>query len=204
MSMNPIRRTAILLAACVGAFVSPMAAQAQAVDNPPPASSEATEEAESPIAAAAVQYAMASAIAASASPEDRALAREVLVAMGMEGQFAASIETMMTQMKGVYQAEYPAAADVINAMLDSMADRMVARKDEVLDQIAGFYAATIGTEDLKALLEFHRSPLGVRMNGHAGTLTQGGMVLGSQWGQDLAREMLEEMNTELRARGITS
>lgn len=64
--------------------------------------------------------------------------------------------------------------------------------NELIDQVIPIYQRHYSEEDLQAAIKFYRSPAGRRMIEKQSVVMQESMQVGQQWGQDVARRVIEK------------
>lgn len=64
------------------------------------------------------------------------------------------------------------------------------------------YSDAFTEEELSALIVFHKSPVGRKSAKIMPTLVQKGMVIGAQWGQEVAKVAVERLKAEFKKDGF--
>jgi hypothetical protein len=173
-----IKGTAALLLAMnlAGGIVAPAAAQTQ-----PPAQSAATQT----------------------DPVRLAAARDLLVATNTDAQFSTVIPLMFGQMKQMIPAPAdPKMKDELNKVFDEVQTQFIVRRAEVLDQIAVLYAQKFSAEEMKALADFYRTPIGQKFINAMPELTAEAIKMGNAWGQRIAMDAERKIREEMKKRGF--
>lgn len=77
-------------------------------------------------------------------------------------------------------------------------DRFIAKADpnEIDALVIAIYDRHFSEEEINALVEFNRSPIGQSINAKMPLVIQESFVAGEQWGQRLAEEILRELETD--------
>jgi uncharacterized protein len=136
------------------------------------------------------------------SPEALAAAKELVVTMHLDEQFAAVLPGVVKNMKPTIvqgRSEIDRQYDVLAPIL---IDGFKARISELSDAAAIVYARNFSTEDLLALSAFYKTPLGQRVLQKTPTVTQEIMVVGGKFGKSIAEDMQKRMIEELRKKGV--
>lgn len=170
-----MRRAGVLLVAAYLAFgfATPAAAQ----DTPRPGATEVT-------------------------PDRLAAARDLLQATNTEAQFATVIPMMFGQLKQAMPPSNPKMQDELNTVFEEVEKQFVVRRGEVLDQIAILYAQRFSVEEMKALADFYRSPMGQKFITAIPELTAEAMKMGNAWGRRIAMDAERKVREEMRRRGF--
>jgi uncharacterized protein len=130
-------------------------------------------------------------------------AKAFLDAAGQAKTFETALPLIMNQFVDVMGKSAPDKIGVIREVMQQMMPKFLARKQEVLDQIAVLYASQMSIEDMKAATAFFKSQAGQRFVALQPQLMQQSMVIGQRWGQKIGQDVDNEMRQELKKRGIT-
>ncbi len=68
--------------------------------------------------------------------------------------------------------------------------------DELLDLIVPVYDRNLTHDDIKQLIKFYESPTGKKYVSVLPKITQESMVVGQQWGQQLAQKVIAKMQSQ--------
>jgi hypothetical protein len=139
---------------------------------------------------------------ANVDPARLKAARDLLVATNMDAQFATIIPLMFRQMRQSLPAQGPAQQEEVNKVFDEIQKQFIERRAEVLDQIARLYALKFSPEEINALAEFYRSPVGRKFIVAMPELAADAMRIGNAWGQQIGREAEQKIRDELQKRGV--
>ena len=129
-------------------------------------------------------------------------AKEMLQVSGAAQQFDQAVPLMFDQLARTFTQMAPSKGKEIREVFDQMIPRFMQRKGELIDQIAELYATEMTLEDLKAVIAFYKTPVGVRFADMQPKIMRESMVLGQRWGERLGQELQEEARRELKRRGI--
>jgi hypothetical protein len=129
-------------------------------------------------------------------------ARQLLVATNTDAQFTTIIPLMFRQMRQSLPAQGPQQQNEVNQVFDEIQKQFLDRRGEILDQIARLYAAKFTAEEMNALAEFYRSPIGQKFIAAMPELAADAMRLGTAWGQQIGREAEQKIREELQKRGV--
>lgn len=135
-------------------------------------------------------------------PARLAAARDLLVATNTDAQFAAIIPLMFRQMRQSLPGQGPNQQDEVNKVFDEIEKQFLDRRGEILDQIARLYALKFTPEEMNALGEFYRSPVGQKFIAAMPDIAADAMRLGNAWGRQIGREAEQKIRDELQKRGL--
>ena len=139
---------------------------------------------------------------ANVDPARLRAARDLLVATNTDAQFATIIPLMFRQMRQSMAAQGPAQQEEVNKVFEEIQKQFLERRSEVLDQIAHLYAAKLSSEEMNALADFYRTPVGQKFIAVMPELAAEAMRIGSDWGQQIGREAEQKIRDELQKRGV--
>ncbi len=85
-----------------------------------------------------------------------------------------------------------ADAKEVDTFMTEIGKRFAAQTDSFVDLAAQVYAREFSQDDLDALLAFYRMPAGQHLLDKQVVITQGMVAVGQQWGQAVARQVLDD------------
>jgi hypothetical protein len=132
----------------------------------------------------------------------RAAAKEMMQVAGAASQFEQVMPLMAGQLSETFKNLAPDKAAEIDDVLRQLMPRFMHRKNELLDQIAGLYAAELDLDELKGIVAFYKSPAGAKFASVQPGILRQSMVIGQRWGRSIGSEFAEEVRRELKKRGI--
>lgn len=137
------------------------------------------------------------------SAEQRAAARELMEAAGIAGQIQQMATIASHNMaEALARSNGRDLAATLRVIDELILPEMVARLPELTDTVADLWASHFSVEDLRALTEFNRSPLGRRVLALQPVMTAQSTTLGKVWGKRIAEDALAKHGATLRARGF--
>jgi len=136
------------------------------------------------------------------SPEALAAAKELVVTMRLDEQFAAVLPGMIKNIKPTIVQGRAEVDREYDALVPFMLEAFKARMSELSDAAAIVYARNFSTEDLLVLSAFYRTPSGQRLLQKLPTVTQEIMVAGGKFGKSIGEDMQKRMIEELRKKGV--
>jgi hypothetical protein len=129
-------------------------------------------------------------------------AKEMMVRSGAVRQFDEAIPLIFDQMSRSFMVLVPNKAKEIREVFDQLVPRFQERKGELIDQIAGLYAAELSLQELNTIIAFYKSPVGLKFAGVQPKLVRESMILGQRWGERIGAELEQQARQELRRRGV--
>jgi hypothetical protein len=136
------------------------------------------------------------------APDRMAAARDLLQVTHTDAQFAAVIPMMFAQLKQAMSPSDPKLQGEFDQVFEEVQKQFIERRDEVLDQIAMLYARKFTADEMKALADFYRSPIGQKFIAAMPELTAEAMRMGNVWGQNIAQDAERKVRDEMRKRGL--
>ena len=128
------------------------------------------------------------------------LGEQVVVAAHVAENFRHIMPLLMAQMKPLVQRQ----GQIDTTDLDKFTKLFTARADAAADQFAEkmgqIYATEFSVEDLGNLLAFYKTPSGQNLLSNQSAITQESLAVGKQLGQDLAKQVIEDMNKDKQAK----
>jgi uncharacterized protein len=140
--------------------------------------------------------------APAADPARVAAAKELMAAAGVSKQFDAIMPLLFNQMKGLFLQQVPTQQKELNEVFEAVLGRMSARRQELIDEIAGLYAQRLTTEELKEITRFYSTGVGAKFIQLQPELAGQSSVIGQKWGQKLGAEVEREIRQEAKKRGM--
>ena len=135
-------------------------------------------------------------------PDRLAAAHDLLEATNTDAQFATVIPMMFGQLKQSMPPSGPKMQEELDRVFEEVQKQFLERRNEVLDQIAILYAQKFSAEEMKALADFYRSPIGQKFIAAVPELTAEAMKMGNIWGRRIAMDAERKVREEMRRRGF--
>jgi hypothetical protein len=129
-------------------------------------------------------------------------AKQMMELAGAARQFDEVMPLMADQLSKGFIAMAPGKAQEIRDVFDRLIPQFIARKGELLEQIAVLYATELTQSELEAIIAFYKSPVGAKFAAVQPGIVRQSMVLGQRWGQRIGAEFGEAARRELKKRGI--
>jgi hypothetical protein len=136
-----------------------------------------------------------------ASPAAIAAAKEILNMKNASAMFANAVPSVVQQTKdGLLRNNLNYQKD-LNEVAVIVAQRLAGREKEIADGMAAAYASEFSEQELKDLVTFYKSPLGVKLLAAEPRAIQSSMTFMNQWGQGFAQIVNGEFRAEMHKRG---
>jgi hypothetical protein len=135
------------------------------------------------------------------SPESIAAAKELVATIKLGEQFTNLMPTIMTTLKpAIVQGRANVERDY-DAMIPMLLQSFQSRMEELSDAMVKVYASNFSADDLRALIDFYKTPVGQKFLQKTPLLAQQTMVVGQQFGRSVGSELRTRMIEELRKKG---
>ncbi len=151
---------------------------------------------------AVVQLAIVSAfspVEADAASDRLNLAHQVVVVAHVADDLRNLMPVFMAQFRPLVlqgrsdTADFDEFIKLFNARVDAGADQYA-------EKVGQIYATEFSAEDLGNLLAFYKTPTGQNLLAKENAVAQAYILVGKQFGQDLAKQVVEDMNKEKQAK----
>ncbi|HET7841242.1 MAG TPA: DUF2059 domain-containing protein [Terriglobia bacterium] len=131
------------------------------------------------------------------TPPQEAEIRELLRVTGMTETVGRQMNQMADQLKPLLENSLP-PGQRRHEIVETFTKKFLARanSEALLQQIIPIYAKYMSEEDVKAVIRFYKSPAGQRLLKVMPEMMQESSEVGKQWGENLAREVMDEMAQE--------
>jgi uncharacterized protein len=138
-----------------------------------------------------------------ASPAALASAKEILAMKNASAMFANAVPNIVEQTKEqLIQSNLNYQKD-LNEVAGIVAQKLTGRESEIGEGMAKIYAGAFTEQELKDLVTFYKSPLGVKLLATEPKAIQESVSFMNQWAQQFAQIVNGEFRAEMRKRGKT-
>lgn len=131
-------------------------------------------------------------------PEKLRLGRQLTVATRMTREFDEILPNIAEQAKTTLIRSNPQMQLGIIEVVDRVALEMVDRRSELDELFAQVWASAFTTEELQALLDFYRSPVGEKYAARLPRVLQVQIGLAEQWSQSMSEGLFRRVQQELQ------
>ena len=144
---------------------------------------------------------MSAAPAPAQSPETVAAAKDLMAVMRSSDNFKTMMPSIMQALKPAIVQGRPEVDRDFDALVAPLLGAMNSRLDEIIDKVAGIYARNFTAAELREVAAFYRGPTGQKFVQKLPGVMQESLVVGQQFGQQIAGELQKRMIEELRKKG---
>ncbi len=136
-----------------------------------------------------------------ASPSAIATAKELVELKGGSGMFDPVITGVVDQTRTALVRTSPQLSKELNEVATQLVGEFGAKRAELIEQAAKFYANRFNEQELKDMVTFYKSPLGKKM------LVQEPLVLDEtfnfvqQWAPRIGEEVMTRFRAEMKKKG---
>lgn len=124
------------------------------------------------------------------------LARETMRLSGGEGIMAQMLDIMTPTLRPALMQQYPEASDdQVSRSIDLIAQSFQDASPELLEASARVYAENFTAEEIDAINDFYRTPVGAKLTELLPTISQEASLAG----QRTATRVMMEINPQVRA-----
>lgn len=135
------------------------------------------------------------------SPENLAAARELVTTMRATDQFKVLLPTIVEGMKPAIVQGRPQVAKDFDAIMPIVINGAMQRLDQLAEMLAQVYARNFTVDEIHDLIAFYKTPTGQKLLERQGAIARESMVAGQQFGQQLVRDIQQQIIEELKKRG---
>jgi hypothetical protein len=136
-----------------------------------------------------------------ASPAAIASAKEILAMKNASGMYANAVPNLVEQTKEQLTQSNLNYQKDLNEVSLIVAQKLAGRESEIGEGMAKIYAGEFTEQELKDLVTFYKSPLGVKLLATEPKAIQASVSFMNQWAQQFAQIVNGEFRAEMRKRG---
>ena len=138
-----------------------------------------------------------------------ALAKDVQRLMEVTGSLkvgqqmaGATVDQVIKSMRASNPNLPARATEIIRASIDAEFKKAFAPGGEMANLLTGVYAKHFTQEDIRGLTAFYESPLGKKVVEALPAVAQESIALGNQWAVSRMPQIIQDVQTKLRAEGL--
>lgn len=143
--------------------------------------------------------ALAPAMAQEISESHLAAAKETIAVLGATNGYDAILPAAAQALKTELINKDPNLQDIIIATVDETALTMASRRKDLENEAARTYAKAFTEEELKAITEFYKGPVGSKFQKDAPIVVRGVAQAAQVWQNGIARDLAAEVGKKLAA-----
>ena len=135
------------------------------------------------------------------SPASIDLARQVIVVKGGNNMFDPIVPGVIESAKNQFLPTNPGLAKDLNEVSAQLRKEFEAKKTELLNEVAFAYAQRFTEAELKALVDFYKTPLGQKVVTDEPKALDAGMSRAQDWANKFSEQVISRMRAEMKKRG---
>jgi hypothetical protein len=128
-------------------------------------------------------------------------AKEVVTATGAMALFNPLIPGVIEQAKNLFLQQNPGLSKDLNEITTKMRADLEPRFSELTSEVAKLYATHFNEAELKELLAFYKTPVGMKLITEQPKIGDEGLRFAQTWANNLSDEVIARMRDELKKRG---
>ena len=128
-------------------------------------------------------------------------AKEIVDVTGATALFNPLIAGVVEQAKNLFLQQNPGLAKDLNEIVTKMRADLAPRFSELTDEVAKLYAAHFSEAELKQVLAFYKSPIGMKLIAEQPKVGEESLKFAQDWANKLSDQVIADMRDELKKRG---
>lgn len=128
-------------------------------------------------------------------------AKEIVKVTGATALFTPLIPGVIEQAKNLFLQQNPALGKDLNEIAAQMRTNLAPRMEELNAEVAKLYAAHFTEAELKDLLAFYKTPVGMKLITEQPKVGEEGLKFAQDWANQLSDQVIGKMREELKKRG---
>lgn len=130
-------------------------------------------------------------------------AKEIVNVTGAMALFNPLIPGVIEQAKNLFLQQNPGLSKDLNEITTKMRADLTPRFGELTSEVAKLYASHFTEAELKELLAFYKTPVGMKLIVEQPKVGEEGLKFAQTWANNLSDEVIVKMRDELKKRGHT-
>jgi uncharacterized protein len=128
-------------------------------------------------------------------------AREIIKTTGATALFNPLIPGIIEQAKNLLLQQNPSLIKDLNEIAVKLRTDLAPRFDELTNEVAKLYAAHFTEPELRDLLAFYKTPVGMKLITEQPKIGEEGLKFAQDWATNLSDQVIAKMRDELKKRG---
>jgi hypothetical protein len=128
-------------------------------------------------------------------------AKEIVSVTGATALFNPLIAGVVEQAKNLFLQQNPGLGKDLNEIATKMRADLAPRFSELTDEVAKLYAAHFSEAELKQVLAFYKSPIGMKLIAEQPKVGEESLKFAQDWANKLSDQVIANMRDELKKRG---
>ena len=129
------------------------------------------------------------------------MAKEIVKVTGATALFTPLIPGVIEQAKNLFLQQNPALGKDLNEIAARMRTELAPRMEELNAEVAKLYAVHFTEAELKDLLAFYKTPVGMKLITEQPKVGEEGLKFAQDWANQLSDQVIGKMREELKKRG---
>jgi hypothetical protein len=130
-----------------------------------------------------------------------ATAREIIKTTGVTALFNPLIPGVIEQAKNLFLQQNPSLGKDLNEIAAKLRTDLAPRFDELTNEVAKLYATHFTEPELKDLLTFYKTPVGMKLITEQPKIGEEGLKFAQDWSNGLTDQVIAKIRDELKKRG---
>jgi len=135
------------------------------------------------------------------TPAAMATANEIIKTTGATALFNPLIPGVIEQAKNLFLQQNPGLIKDLNEISAKLRTDLAPRFDELTNEVAKLYATHFTEPELKDLLAFYKTPVGMKLITEQPKIGSEGIKFAQDWANGLSDEVIPKIRDELKKRG---
>jgi len=128
-------------------------------------------------------------------------AKEIVSVTGATALFNPLIAGVVEQAKNLFLQQNPGLGKDLNEITTKMRADLAPRFSELTDEVAKLYATHFSEAELKQVLAFYKSPIGMKLIAEQPKVGEESLKFAQDWANKLSDQVIANMRDELKKRG---
>jgi hypothetical protein len=128
-------------------------------------------------------------------------AKEIVSVTGATALFNPLIPGVIEQAKNLFLQQNPGLGKDLNEIATKLRADLAPRFSELTDEVAKLYAAHFSDAELKQVLAFYKSPIGMKLIAEQPKVGEESLKFAQDWANKLSDQVIANMRDELKKRG---
>ena len=128
-------------------------------------------------------------------------AKEIVDVTGATALFNPLIAGVVEQAKNLFLQQNPGLGKDLNEITAKMRADLAPRFSELTDEVAKLYTAHFSDAELKQVLAFYKSPIGMKLIAEQPKVGEESLKFAQDWANKLSDQVIANMRDELKKRG---
>ena len=135
------------------------------------------------------------------SPASIELAKQVIVIKGGNAMFDPIVPGVIESAKNTFLPTNPGLSKDLNDVASLLKKEYEPKRNELLNEVAFAYAQRFTEPELKALVDFYKTPLGQKVVIEEPRALDASMSRAQTWANNFSEQVMVKMRAEMKKRG---